>query len=194
MTSPSRELTRRNLLARSAAWALAPGLFAGTATAGNQKRPRVAAIFTEFRFRSHAYNILENFFRPYLFRGRLVDPGVDIVSFYADQRPEKQDMTPALSKAYKLPVFETINDALCVGGKTLAVDAVLSIGEHGNYPRTELGQVKYPRKRFFDEIVATMKRSGRFVPVFNDKHLSYRWDWALEMYQTAKKYKIPFMA
>ena len=60
MTSPSRELTRRNLLARSAAWALAPGLFAGTATAGNQKRPRVAAIFTEFRFRSHAYNILEN--------------------------------------------------------------------------------------------------------------------------------------
>ena len=29
------------------------------------KRPRVAAIFTVFRFRSHAYNILENFLGAY---------------------------------------------------------------------------------------------------------------------------------
>ena len=76
----------------------------------------------------------------------------------------------------------------------LAVDAVLSIGEHGSYPRTKLGQTKYPRKRFFDEIVATMKRSRRFVPVFNDKHLSYRWDEGLAMYQTARQLGIPFMA
>ena len=34
-------------------------------------RPKVAAIFTIFRFRSHAYNILENFFEPYLFNGKL---------------------------------------------------------------------------------------------------------------------------
>ena len=194
-TSNQGGFSRRHMLQTIAGGAIAAPLAATAWAAPVAKpRPRVAAIYTHCTYRSHAHVILENFLGPYLFNGVPTDPGVDIVSIYADQRPEKQDMTPALSKAYKLPVFETINDALCVGGKTLAVDAVLSIGEHGNYPRTELGQVKYPRKRFFDEIVATMKRSGRFVPVFNDKHLSYRWDWALEMYQTAKKYKIPFIA
>ena len=52
----------------------------------------------------------------------------------------------------------------------------------------------YPRKRFFDEAVAVMKQSQRFVPIFNDKHLSYRWDWAREMYDTAKRHQIPFLA
>ena len=193
MTSPSRELTRRNLLARSAAWALAPGLFAGTATAGNQKRPRVAAIFTEFRFRSHAYNILENFFRPYLFRGRLVDPGVDIVSFYADQFPDG-DMARDVAKKHKVPLFDSIEKAMCVGGTSLAVDAVLSIGEHGDYPVNDLGQKMYPRKRFFDAAVSVMKRAGRYVPLFNDKHYSYRWDWAREMVDVARANRMPLLA
>ena len=32
------------------------------------------------------------------------------------------------------------------------------------------------------------------MPVFNDKHLSYRWDWAKAMYDDARRLKIPFMA
>ena len=52
----------------------------------------------------------------------------------------------------------------------------------------------YPRKRFFDEIVAVFRQSGRVVPLFNDKHLSYRWDWADEMMHVARELKIPFMA
>ncbi|HZU38136.1 MAG TPA: hypothetical protein VFA18_19595, partial [Gemmataceae bacterium] len=75
-----------------------------------------------------------------------------------------------------------------------AVDAVLSIGEHGNYPVNKLGQTEYPRKRFFDAIVAVMRRSQRFVPLFNDKHLSFRWDWAKEMVDTARELGIPFLA
>ena len=193
MTSPSRELTRRDLLVRSAAWTLAPALFAGTATAGNRKRPRVAAIFTEFRFRSHAYNILENFFRPYLFRGHLVDPGVDIVSFYADQFPNG-DMARDVAKKFNVPLFDSIEKAMCVGGTSLAVDAVLSIGEHGDYPVNDLGQKMYPRKRFFDAAVAVMKRAGRYVPLFNDKHYSYRWDWAREMVDVARANRMPLLA
>lgn len=81
-----------------------------------------------------------------------------------------------------------------MGGDKLAVDAVLSIGEHGSYPRNEFDQVMYPRKRFFDEIIAVMKDSSRFVPVFNDKHLSYRYDWAQEMAETAEQNNIPFLA
>jgi hypothetical protein len=153
----------------------------------------VAAVYTEFTHRSHAHVILENFLEPYLFNGKRTDPGAEVVSFYADQTP-KGDMTEDVAREYKVPVFKTIDAALCLGGKELAVDAVLSIGEHGRYPRNELGQTEYPRKRFFDEIVAVMKRSNRFVPVFNDKHLSYRWDWAKEMADTAAKLGIPFLA
>jgi hypothetical protein len=158
-----------------------------------KKRPKVAAIFTEFTYRSHAHVILENFLEPYLFNGKRTEPGVEVVSFFADQRP-RGDMTDDVAREYKIPIFKTIDEALCLGGKELAVDAVLSIGEHGRYPRNKLGQVKYPRKRFFDAIVAVMRRSKRVVPLYNDKHLSYRWDWAREMVETARELGIPFMA
>ncbi len=157
------------------------------------KRPRVAAVYTSFTYRSHAHVILENFLQPYLFCGEVTDPGVDVVSFYRDQTPDG-DMTDAVAEEYGIPVFKTIREALCVGGDKLAVDAVLSIGEHGSYPRNEFDQVMYPRKRFFDEIIAVMKDSSRFVPVFNDKHLSYRYDWAQEMAETAEQNNIPFLA
>lgn len=160
---------------------------------GNSRRPRIAAVYTELREFSHAYHILEAHMGPYLFNGELTDPGVDVVSFYADQFPDK-DMTREAVARLKMPLFDTIAGALTLGGDRLAVDGVLLIGEHGTYPSTELGQVMYPRKEFFDQIVAVMDKSRKYVPVFNDKHLSYRWDWAKEMYDTAKNRGFALMA
>jgi hypothetical protein len=187
------DLSRRKLLKASLA-ATAASLSGSSILAGapTKRKPRVAAIFTELRFRSHAFNILENFFEPYLFRGELVDPGCDVVSFYADQFP-KDDMAREVSKRLGVPLYATIEEALCGGGRKLDVDAVLSIGEHGEYPTNSLGQREYPRKRFFDESVAVMKRSERFVPLFNDKHYSFRRDWSQEMYDTARRYKFPLL-
>jgi len=158
------------------------------------KRPRIAVALTEFSYRSHAHVILENFLKPYYFNAELTDGGVDVVSFYVDQFPKDRDMARAVARDYGIEIFPTIDGALCLGGKKLAVDGVLSIAEFGDYPVNEKGQRLYPRKRFFDEIVEVMRRSGRSVPLFNDKHLSYRWDWAAEMFQTALELKIPFMA
>jgi hypothetical protein len=166
---------------------------AGLARGTDAPRPKVAAIYTELRFRSHAFHFVGNLMGRYLFRGQWRDPGIDIVSLYADQFPEG-DMTRDISQRYKIPLFKTIDEALCLGGRELAVDAVLLIGEHGSYPRSALGQVMYPRKEFFDQIVAVIERSGRPVPIFNDKHLSYRWDWAKAMFDTAQRLKIPLMA
>lgn len=157
------------------------------------RRPRVAAIFTAMAYRLHAHVILENFLEPYLFNGKRTDPGVDVVSIYSDQSPFG-DMVPDVARDYGIKVFDSIDGALCLGGKELAVDAVLSIGEHGNYPANKFGQIQYPQKRFFDAIAAVIKRSGRAVPVYNDKHLSHRWDWAKEMVDTARKLGIPLMA
>jgi hypothetical protein len=183
--------TRRQFLATTGAALTLPGT--PPVLAEPRKRLKVAAVFTEFTYRSHAHVILENFLEPYIFNGKRTEPGVEVVSFFADQTP-RGHMTDDVSREYKIPVFKTIDEALCLGGKELAVDAVLSIGEHGRYPRNKLGQTEYPRKRFFDDIAAVMKRSGRFVPLFNDKHLSYRWDWAKEMVDTAKRLGIPLMA
>ena len=36
--------------------------------------------------------------------------------------------------------------------------------------------------------------SGRSVPVFNDKHLSWNWDWAKKMYDTSREMGFAFMA
>lgn len=178
-------ITRRSFLASAL---VAPHVLAAP------PRIKVAAIYTVFRHRSHPQNILENFLQPYLFNGKVVDPGMDVVSFYADQRVPEGDRTDEVAKRFDVPVFKTIREALTLGGKSLACDAVLLIGEHGDYPVNALGQMEYPRKRFFDEIVAVIRESGRPVPIFNDKHLSYRWDWSKEMYDTARKLKIPLMA
>jgi len=169
---------------------------------------RVAAVFDVMTHRSHANVILENFLEPYYFDGTLVDPRDDfqIVSLCADH-PEgheesadpvrRKDMSKGVAREYGIRLYDTIAAALCAGGDQLAVDAVLSIGEGGGgdkYGYTELGQPKYPRKRFFDEIVAVFRKSGRAVPVFTDKHLSYSWAHADEMFRTCKQLGFEMMA
>ncbi len=188
------ELTRRELLSTVAA----SPLFALPSVAGeSRRRPRVGVIYTMNYHRSHAHVIMENFLTPYLFNGVLTTPPVDVVSVFADQistAPARPDLTDAMCRQFRIPRFNTIREALTLGGNRLAVDAVLCIGEHGDYPLDRFGVREYPRKRLFDEIVRVMRDSDRFVPLFNDKHLSYRWDWAREMVDTCQRHRIPFMA
>ena len=188
-----RAVTRRGFLSASGAASLA--LLGGTSMAETAKprRPKVAAIFTSFFYRSHAHVILENFLEPYLFNGKRVEPPCDIVSFYADQFPDA-DMARETAARYGIPIYPTIKEAVCLGGEEIAVDAALSIAEHGNYPRNEFDQIEYPHKRFFDEIAAEVRRCGKPIPIFNDKHLSHLQSEAQEIYDTARELKIPLMA
>ena len=71
---------------------------------------------------------------------------------------------------------------------------MLLIGEHGNYPLNEIGQKQYPRYEFFKQIVDVFREDGRTTPVFNDKHLSWKFEWAKEMVDTSKQLKFPFLA
>lgn len=187
-----RRIDRRALLKTAAATA-AVSLLPSTLSAREQRRPKVAAVFTAFAHRLHAHVILENCLEPYLFNGKWTDPAIDVVSFYADQFP-KDDMARDVARDYQIPIFPTVAEALTLGGKKLAVDAVLLIGEHGDYPANEHGVRLYPRKRLFDECAKVIEEVGHGVPMFIDKHLSYRWDWAKEMYDTARRLEIPLMA
>src|SRR5262249_30718176 len=130
-------LSRRRFL--QAAVASLPALGGANIRAAQPaKRPRVAAIYTAFRFRSHAHNILENSLTHYLYNGNRLESPCQVVSFYADQRAPTGDTTDEVARRFKIPVYKTISEALTLGGKDLAVDAVLSIGEHGDYPTNKL--------------------------------------------------------
>src|SRR6185437_3543218 len=102
---------------------------AGCAPAGGDpsRRLRVAAVVTEFTYRSHAHVILENFLEPYLFNGKKTDSGMDVVSLYVDQSP-RRDMARDVARTYGIKIYPTIAEALRAGGTSLGVDAVLSIG------------------------------------------------------------------
>jgi len=182
-----------------------PGMVSGLsglrAEESGKKKIKVAVVMTVFFYRSHAHVILENFLQPYLFNGKVVDPRkeFEIVSFYVDQLAvgeggKSTDMSHAVAKEFGIPVFETINEALCLGGKDMAVDAVLMIGEHGKYPFNDKGQELYPKKQFFDEIVEVYEKSGRVAPLYCDKHLSHSWSEAKEMYDTSQRMGFGMMA
>lgn len=169
------------LAASSLSWAAPPA------------RKRLAIVTTEWRYHSHAWHMGERFLVGYPIEGRWHRPPFEVVAAYVDQQPEN-DLSRSRSQEFGFPIYPTIAEALRCGGKQLAVDAVLVIGEHGKYPRNEIGQVLYPRYEFFKQVVDVFRADGRVVPMFNDKHLSWKWEWAKEMADTAREMNIPYLA
>jgi hypothetical protein len=157
------------------------------------RRPAVAAIVTEYRYYTHADVIVGRILEGYSPNGVRREPRTRIVSMYTDQVPDK-DMSRSLAAKHGFRIWPTVREALTLGGDRLAVDAVLLIGEHGQYPYNDRGQHLYPRYELFEQIVDVMRGSRRAVPLFSDKHLSYSWEKARRMYDWTRELKIPFMA
>ena len=143
-------------------------------------RKRMAIVTTEWRYHCHAWHMAERFLVGYPTQGHWHEPKLEVVSAYVDQFPEK-DLRRPRSEEFGFPIYDSVAEALRCGGTELAVDAVLLIGEHGDYPKNEFGQTQYPRYELFKQITDVYRADGRSAPVFNDKHLSWKWDWAREM-------------
>ena len=141
---------------------------------------RIAVITTIYRYLSHAQHFADRFLVGYPKEGSWRRPDMKVVSLYVDQKPEGEQSTDR-AREFGFSVYPTIAEALRCGGDELAVDAVLLIGEHGEYPTNEKSQVLYPRYEFFKECVKVFEADGRAVPIFNDKHLSYSFEKAKEM-------------
>jgi hypothetical protein len=153
---------------------------------------RVAGVVTEYRRHSHADVILGKILEGYFHDGQ-DKPQLRLVSLYCDQFPGG-DLSRALAKKHNFTIYDTIEGAVTLGRKEVAVDGVISIGEHGKYPSNARGQALYPRRRFFEAITAVFARYRRAVPVFNDKHLAATWQDARWMYDRARELFVPFMA
>jgi hypothetical protein len=154
---------------------------------------KVAAIVTTYHRYSHADNIVTRFMEGYSIVGESYPPPCRVASLYIEQTPDT-DIGRPLAKQWHIPLVKTIAEALTLGGNELAVDGVLLIAEHGNYPLTPKGQKLYPRRRFFEEVLKVFRASKRSVPVFNDKHLAYNWADAKWMYDKSKELGFPMMA
>jgi hypothetical protein len=157
-------------------------------------RPKLAAICTTYFKFSHAQHIVDRFLEGYGWNGRHHRPPMDLVSIYIDQIGANDVSKTRLEQFPAMKLYPSIAEALTLGGTRLAVDGVVLIGEHGRYPRNEKRQTLYPRYEFFQQIVKVFEESGRSVPVFNDKHLSWNWDWAKAMYDTSRRMGFPMMA
>ena len=112
---------------------------------------------------------------------------------YTAQVPDN-DMSRAMSKKHSVPIYRTIYEALTLGTGELAVDGVLLVGEHGDYPMNDKAQKLYPRFELFLEITDVFRQTGRVCPVFNDKHLSYNWLKARRMVEISREMGFPMMA
>ena len=155
-------------------------------------KKKVAAIVTEYRKDSHADVIVSKILKGFDHQGG-PGPNLELAGLYVDQFPDR-DMSRALARQFSFPIFPRIEESLTLGGNQLAVDGVLSIGEHGKYPTNAKGQLLYPRRRFFEAVADTFVKTKKSVPVFNDKHLAATWADAKWMYDKARELFVPFMA
>ena len=202
MNSQSEPSTRRRLLQLAASAAVTPVASSGAAALQtllnetplpDQLRTKsVAAVITVYFHNSHADVLLTKILEGWKHDGGN-GPALKLESVYIDQ-PEGSEFGLEVLKKHGVPIYPTIETALTSGGKTIPVDGVLSIGEHGNYPINQFGQQLYPRRRFFEQITDTFRKYNKVVPVFNDKHISTVWDDAKWMYDRAVEMRVPFMA
>jgi len=161
--------------------------------AGATARKKIAALSTTYHVRSHSDNFITRFLEGYWVDKRHYESPADIVSLYMDQ-VHPADIGYRLSTAYNFPVTKSIAEALTLGTGKLNVDGVLLVAEHGNYPFNDKQQQLYPRYEFFEQVVQVFRKSGRAVPVFSDKHLSYDWTKARQMCDWSRELHFPFMA
>ncbi len=189
----------RTSLATAAAGSLPLGLGRQGSVFGGDNAPNengilpVAAVVTMYRANSHADVIL----------GKILDgfdqlggagPKLKLVSLVTDQVPAN-DISRAKAEQHGFKICDSVEEAITLGGKQVAVAGVLSIGEHGDYPSDPVtNQHMYPRRRFFDSIADVYEKYGEVRPIFNDKHLAWNWKDARHMYDRAQALKIPFLA
>lgn len=157
------------------------------------QRPRIAFLGTVVRRHSHAQHFLDRHTMGYAWGNGWQTPRIEVASVYLDQFPD-DDLGRARVKQHRLKLTPTIEDALTLGTGKLAVDGVVIIAEHGDYPTNEKGQKRYPRYDWFKRVIKVFEDSGRSVPVFNDKHLSTRWDECVEMVSDSERLQFPFLA
>jgi len=185
--------TRREMLGITGMAGLAAltGIAAGTVPQTEQKRPRIACLVTYWAAtNSHADWIITKLLDGYWWQGAHTPSRVDVVSVYIHQF-DTSELGQKICKSKDIPIFKTVGEAVTLGGEELAVDGVVIVGEHGNYPTDLKGHWLLPRWWIYQQVISVFEQSKRSVPVFNDKHFSYNWDDARWMFDKSRELGFP---
>lgn len=199
--------SRRKFLTQAAALTLAGGLAPADGAAssppgafrtrpvrpGLEGRKPLAILATVYRPLSDAYHLGARFLHGYTRAGQHHVPAHHVASVFIDQAPEN-DVSRELAREFGFRQTRNVAEALTLGTGRLAVDGVLLIAEHGNYPRNERGQILYPRYELLEQVVTVFRQTGTSVPVFVDKHLSHSGAHAREMLNWSESVPFPLMA
>ena len=113
----------------------------------NEGMKTVAFIANTYWNQSHADMIGTKIFLGYPMDDGLKKSKLKIVSVWIDQI-RANDTGVRIATMNGAKIYPTIAEALTLGGDKLAVDAVIYIGEHGDYKLNHLGQKLYPRMNF----------------------------------------------
>jgi hypothetical protein len=165
-----------------------------SAAAAEEKVPKIALVTTVWYQNAHADVIAGRLLDGYTLDGNGEFPKLKLVSAYVDQFAPRGDKSRDFAKKHGFTIYDSIEKALTLGGDKLAVDGVLMVAEHGEYPESEFGSIQHPKRRFFSEVVKVFEASGRVVPVFSDKHLADNWTDISWIYGESQRLKIPLMA
>lgn len=157
------------------------------------KNIKIAAIITEYWSANHADVIISKFVDGYVLNGRTYKPTVDIVSMFIDQFPAN-DMGKDIADKHDIKLYRSIREALLHGGDSFELDGIIIIGELGEYPSNEIGQILYPRRAFFEECLNVMLEFNHVVPVFTDKGFAIVQEDIEWMYEQIKTHNVPFMS
>ena len=159
-------------------------LFHAIACAAPPKR--IAAIVTEYRHNSHADVIVGRLLQTYTLDDKGKQPNLKLVSLYTDQVP-KNDTSRKWAAKYGVPIYETVEETLTLCTGKLAVDGVLLVAEHGQYPKNATGNTIFPKRGLFNEVQKVFRKTGQVASVFVDKHLADNWADAKWLHDTAKE-------
>ena len=132
---------------------LLAGLLAASAATAEEKVPKIALVTTVWYQNSHADVIAGRLLDGYTLDGKGEFPKLKLVSAYVDQFSPRGDKSRDFAKKHSFTIYDSIEKALTLGGDKLAVDGVLMVAEHGEYPESEFGSIQHPKRRFFGEIV-----------------------------------------
>ncbi|MEJ7692165.1 hypothetical protein, partial [Daejeonella sp.] len=138
---PSNEIIESNLTFTRREMLTMASVFGLTALTGNvaaafprtqQAKPRIAVLATYWgATRSHADWLVNKLIDGYWWQGAHMDSRVEVVSLYLHQH-DTSLLGQKVAKAKGIPVFKSITEAVTLGGKELAVDGVVIVGEHGD--------------------------------------------------------------
>lgn len=159
----------------------------------------VAFICQAYFQLSHADVIGTKFFTGFPTDDGMIKPKVRIVSMYIEQPGPggfgtRDNIGARIAQMNGVKLYPTVEDALTLGGDTLAVDGVIYVGEHGNFPYNRLNEKLYPRLNYLERIFRVFDASNKSVPLFTDKAFSYSWLDSMWIYHRGKELNVPMMA